>query len=114
MSATATTTQIAVIRNALVSGADNLPAWAAEAKTADPEMYNRIVGVGLLQSKTAPGIIAVYVVTQLATHFGLSWSDTTDQIVAGLAVAVAAYAAHWWRNRSLVTPAVVAAAPVVK
>lgn len=111
---TQTTTQLAVVRNALVSGANDLPTWAAQAKTADPEMYNRIVGVGLLESKTAPGIIAVYVVTQLATHFGLSWSDTTDQIVAGLAVAVAAYAAHWWRNRSLVTPAVVATAPVVK
>lgn len=78
-------------RDDIVSAAQSLPDLVSKAQAFDPAVAAALTPKALISSKTPIGIIVTYIVTLIASKYGLGWDPDFCQMAAGIGVLAAAY-----------------------
>lgn len=87
--------------NAAVLTATSLPDLVNKLNTIDPALGDQITGKALIASKTPWGVLAAYGVAYISTRYGLGWSETTTNLVAGGFVLIASFGMRYVSNHPI-------------
>jgi hypothetical protein len=91
-------------RDQLIADAKSLPDLVNKAQTFDPPLAAALTQQASMASATPLGAFLAAGAAWLAAHYGLGWGETFDNLVAGGAIVVGGYLAHWWQAQQAPAP----------
>lgn len=92
------------IRDKVIADAKSLPDLVSSAEVLDPALASALTQQASLASATPLGAFLAAGLAWLAAHYGLGWGETFDNLVAGAAIVVGGYLAHWWQTQKAPAP----------